>query len=99
MTIFEYAPSREDILVYLDEQIRQLREDGVEARFIVVGRDAYEMLCKAIGERFQRGAGRFESYQFVPIVLDPFRTASVCVLPAPAECARGVQTYRIPQNE
>ena len=48
-----------------------------------------------MGERFRRGAGQFETYQYLPIVLDPFRTDTVCVLPAPSECAKGVQTYRM----
>ena len=96
MTILEYAPPREEMLAFIDDSIRQLREAGVEAQYIVVGSAAYEDLRKAIGQRFQRGAGTFETYQHVAIVLDPFRDAgAVCVLPPPAECARGVKTYRI----
>ena len=95
MTILETAPSREEILEFIDDGIRMLREAGTEARFIVAGPAAYEHLRKAIGARFQRGAGQFETYQHVPIVVDPFRTDTVCVLPAPAECAKGVQGYRV----
>ena len=96
MTILEYAPSREEILSFIDDGIRQLREAGAEAQYIVVGSAAYGHLRKAIGARFQRGAGRFETYQHVAIVLDPFRAEdAVCVLPAPAECAKGVKPYRI----
>lgn len=96
MTILEYAPSREEVLAFIDDGIRQLREAGAEAQYIVVGPGAYEHLRKAIGQRFQRGAGQFETYQHIAIVLDPFREAgAVCVLPAPAECAKGVKTYRI----
>ena len=62
---------------------------------LFVGKNVYEDLCKAIGKRFRRGAGQFETYQFVPIVLDPFRDDTVCVLPSPTECARGVQGYRM----
>lgn len=95
MTILECAATREDILSFINDSIRQLREAGVEARYIVVGVDAYHHLRKAMGEHFQRGAGRFETYQYLPIVLDPFRTDTVCVLPSPAECAKGVKTYRV----
>ena len=95
MTIIEYAPAREDILEFVNDSISQLREAGVEARYIVVGPAAFETMRKAMGERFRRGAGQFETYQYLPIVLDPFRTDTVCVLPAPSECAKGVQTYRM----
>jgi hypothetical protein len=95
MTIIESAPSRDDILDFVHDSIRQLQDAGVEARYIVVGADAFETMRKAIGARFRRGAGTFETYQYLPIVLDPFRTDTVCVLPAPSECAKGVRTYRI----
>ncbi len=95
MTIIEHAPPREEILDFIHDGIRQLQEAGVEARYIVVGTAAFEHLRKAIGAQFQRGAGRFETYQHVPIVLDPFRTDAVCVLPSPSECAKGVHTYRM----
>ena len=32
---------------------------------------------------------------YIALVVDPFRTDSVCVLPAPAECAAGVEAVRI----
>ena len=95
MTIIEYAPSREEMLDFVNDSIRQLQDAGVEARYIVVGVEAFETMRKAMGERFRRGAGQFETYQYLPIVLDPFRTDTVCVLPAPSECAKGVQTYRM----
>ena len=99
MTILEYAPSRDEMLEFIDDGIRQLHEAGVEAKYIVVGTDAYEDLRKAMGARFQRGAGQFETYQYVPIVLDPFRTDAVCVVPSPSECAKGVHTYRMEKDE
>ncbi len=95
MTIIEYAPSREEILDFVNDSIRQLQDADVEARYIVVGVEAFETMRKAMGERFRRGAGQFETYQYLPIVLDPFRTDTVCVLPAPSECAKGVHTYRM----
>ncbi len=95
MTIIELAPEKHEILDFIDDAFRQLQDAGAEAKFIVVGGEAYTLLRKAIGERFQRGAGRFETYQHVPIVLDPFRSDTVCVLPAPAECEKGVNPVRI----
>jgi len=95
MTIFEYAPPRDEILDFINDSIRQLRASDVDAKYIVVGTAAYETLRKAIGERFVRGAGQFETYQYLPIVLDPFRSDTVCVLPSPSECAKGVQPYRM----
>ena len=94
MTIIEYKATRDDILDVINESISQMQEAGVEARYIIVGTASYTTLRKAMGERFQRGAGQFETYQYVPIVLDPFRSDTVCVLPGPSECALGVQTYR-----
>ncbi len=95
MTIIEYAPSREEILDFVNDSIRQLQDADVEARYIVVGVEAFETMRKAMGKHFRRGAGQFETYQYLPIVLDPFRTDTVCVLPAPSECAKGVQTFRM----
>lgn len=95
MTILQYAPRRDEILEFINDGIRQLREAGAEAKYIVVGPEAYRDLRKAMGERFNRGAGEFETYQYVPIVLDPFRTDTVCVLPAPSECEKGVQAYEM----
>lgn len=94
MTILEYAPSREEMLEFVDNSIRQLRETGHQAKYIVMGPAAYKHMRKAIGERFKRGAGTFETYQHIPIVVDPFREDEVCVVPAPVVCekeARGVR--------
>lgn len=95
MTIPEYAPPRDEILEFIHDSIRQLQEAGCAARYIVVGPEAYQTLRKAMGERFRRGAGQFDTYQHLPIVLDPFRTNTVCVLPAASECAQGVHPYRM----
>lgn len=94
MTIIEYEATREDILRIVDDGIRQMKEADVEPRYIVVGPEAYRMLRKAIGERFQRGAGTFETYQYVPIVVDPFRGSKATVLPAPEEVEKGVTTHQ-----
>lgn len=93
MTIIEYEANRDEIMRMVDEGIRQMKEDGVEPRYIMVGPESYTMLRKAIGERFERGAGMFETYQHVAIVLDPYRGSKVCVLPAPQEVSKGVKTY------
>ena len=94
MTIIEHSPGEEEILDFIDGQIRQFHEDGAEAGFIVVGPTAYRRLCKAISVEGQRGKGTFETYNFVPIVLDPFRSDGACVLPGASECNKGVDTYR-----
>lgn len=98
MIVSQYESTREDVLNIVDQSIRQLGDDGQEAKYIVAGTEAYRMLRKAIGERFQRGAGSFESYQYIPIVLDPFRTTEICVLPAPSVLQDGTQTYTFPAS-
>lgn len=95
MTILEHQPAPDEILPFIDDSIRQLKEGGADARFIVVGPDAYRLLRKAIGQRFQRGAGQFETYNYLPIVVDPGRGGSVCVLPAPAVTAQEARLYRM----
>lgn len=91
MTILEDTPGPDEILDFINGQVQQLRLDGAEAKYIVVGPASYRMLRKAIGARFGRGAGTFETYNYIPIVLDPARDESVCVLPSPEECAKGVR--------
>jgi len=95
MTVFEYAPSRDEILEFVTNSIRQLRDADTEPAYIVVGPEAYVHLRKAIGEQFQRGAGQFATYQTIPIVVDPFRADTACVLPGPATCATEVRPYRM----
>ena len=95
MTITEYAPSQDDILDYINSSIQQLRETGAEAKTIVVGPQAYEVMRKAMAERFRRSEGAFETYQYLPIVVDPFRTDTVTVLPAASACADGVRAVRL----
>lgn len=95
MIVYQYEVSREDVLHVVDQAIQQLAADDVEAAFIIVGTDAHRMLRKAIGERFQRGAGNFDTYQYIPIVLDPFRTSELCVVPAASAMSDGVRGYSI----
>lgn len=95
MTIVQKRKSAshdEALLDFIDERVRELQEQAVEPRYVVVGPSAYEVLCRAMGERFGRSAGLFETYQWLSIVVDPFRGEQVCVLPSPAEVAAGVRT-------
>jgi hypothetical protein len=96
MTILEHTPERHEILDFIDESIRQLQSSGAEAKYIILGAEAYLTLRQAIAERFHRKPKDFETYNYLPLVLDPFRTGSVCVLPGPGEVSKGVQAYRIP---
>ena len=50
---------------------------------------------QAMAARFHRKPGSFETYNYLPIVLDPFRTDTVCVLPAPGACREGVHAVRV----
>jgi hypothetical protein len=83
------------ILDFIDESVRALQDAGVEPRFVVLGPDAYEDLREEVGRRFGRSAGTFESYQWLSIVVDPFRGAEVCVLPAPSAMIDGVRTEQL----
>lgn len=95
MTITETTATADDVLTFIDEQVRHLQQEGLEPRTILVGPAAYEVLRHAIGRRFNRQPGTFETYQYLDIVLDPFRDDTVCVLPAPAALREGVRTMRV----
>ena len=95
MTVLESSPSPKDILPTIDASVRALQESGLEPRFVVVGPAAYETLCAAIAAQFGREPGRFEQYQWLTIVVDPFRAGEVAVLPVPRDVAEGVRTERV----
>ena len=95
MIILEHTPSESDILDLINDGIRQLNEAGSEAKYVVLGTAAYSTFRNAMATRFNRTAKYFETYNFLPIVVDPFRTDAVCVLPGPGEIAKGVQVFRI----
>ena len=95
MTVIEYAPDESQILDLINESIRSLQETGIEPKYILIGPAAYEKLTSAMSKRFNRDQGHFETYQFFPIVLDPFRDNTVCVIPGPGECVKGVKTYSV----
>ena len=92
MTIPQTNATADGILAFIDESVRALQHDGHEPRTILVGPAAYDLLCNAIARQFNRAVGRFETYQYLDIVLDPFRDAEVCVVPAPGVLADGVRT-------
>ncbi|MEM6784010.1 MAG: family 4C encapsulin nanocompartment shell protein [Bacteroidota bacterium] len=91
MTVCQHHPPRDAILAIIDDELRALQELGEEPHAIVVGPDAYTHLRKAIGALNQRGAGFFETYRYLPIVVDPFRTGELLVVPKPRVVAEGVR--------
>jgi hypothetical protein len=88
-------PASDEILDFIDQEVRSLQDAGQEPRFLLVGPAAYAALREAMGRRFGRTAGTFESYQWLSIVLDPFRGEGVCVIPSPSALAAGVRTTTI----
>ncbi|MEM6644744.1 MAG: family 4C encapsulin nanocompartment shell protein [Bacteroidota bacterium] len=98
MTIIEHNPPQDRLLDFINDGIRQLRESGAEAKAILLGPEAYERLRHATSARFNRSASTFETYQFIPIVVDPSRSDTVCVLPAPTTTADEVELYRLPAS-
>ncbi|MEP0547964.1 MAG: family 4C encapsulin nanocompartment shell protein [Rhodothermales bacterium] len=95
MTVTETTATAEGVLAFIDESVRALQQDGLEPRTILVGPDAYDLLRHAIARQFNRSPGLFETYQYLDVVLDPFRGDAVCVVPAPRELADGVRPVRI----
>ena len=71
-----------------------LQDAGGDPRFVLLGPDAYTHLREAIAARYGRSAGTFEQYQYLTLVVDPFRGDAICVAPAPREVAEGVRTER-----
>ncbi|MEM1041475.1 MAG: family 4C encapsulin nanocompartment shell protein [Bacteroidota bacterium] len=95
MTVTETTATPDTVLASIDEGLRALQHEGLEPRTVLVGPAAYGMLCDAIARQFNRTPGRFETYQYLTIVLDPFRADTVCVLPAPGDLADGVRGVRV----
>lgn len=87
MTVIEHSPAPDEILDFIDDSVRRLREAGSPAQFIVVGPHSYEAMSEAVAARFRRSAGRFETYAHLPIVVDPARDHRVVVLPAAPDAA------------
>ncbi len=95
MTVIEYAPTEEEILDFVNDSIRQMQEAAFEPKYSLLGPEAYTSMQQAMGKRFNRDAGTFETYQFFPIVVDPLRKDTVCVLPAPAHCVNDISVQRV----
>ena len=95
MTVLDAPATPDTILDFVDEQVRALQSDGAEPRTILVGPDAYDALQDAVAARFGRERARVEQYQWLSVVVDPFRTDRVCVLPTPRDLAAGVRAERI----
>lgn len=95
MTILEYSPPEDEILDFINDRIRELQSAEAEAKYILVGPDAYDRMRRAMAARFKRSEGVFETYNYVPIVVDPSRTDTVCVLPSPSRTAEQAKIYRI----
>ena len=79
------------ILDVIDHGVQAIQQEGGEPRYIVVGKEVYPQLCEAISARFNRGEGNFETYQWLPIILDPARTDEILVLPSPQVLKDGVR--------
>ena len=95
MTILEYSAKEDEILDFINDRIRELQDAGAEAKTILVGPGAYKRLRTAISDRFKRSEGVFETYNYVPIVVDPAREDTVCVLPSPSITAEQARLYRM----
>lgn len=95
MTILEYNPGLDEILDYINDRIREMQSTDIEPKYILAGPAAYDRIRKAMGDRFKRTAGAFETYDYIPIVVDPSRSDTVCILPSPSECAKGAKIYKM----
>lgn len=95
MTILESAPGADAILPFIDEQVREIQQSGGEPQTVVLGPDAYERLRDAVAARFGREQAHLAQYQWLTVVVDPFRSGGVCVLPTPKDVAEGVRAERV----
>ena len=95
MTVLDVAPAPDALLATLDAHVRDLQEAGGEPTAILVGPEAYESLKTAVAERFGRQRADLAQYQWVPVVVDPFRGDRVCVVPAPRDVSAGVRAERV----
>jgi len=90
MTVLESSPSQDHVLDFIEDGVEALQDAQLEPRFILVGPESYTNLREAVSLRFRRSPGYFEQYQYLTIVVDPFRGDTVCVAPIPREVADGV---------
>ncbi len=96
MTVLDAPATPDTVLGFVDEQVRSLQAEGAEPRTILVGPEAYEALMDAVAARFGRQRARVEQYQWLSVVVDPFRGDRVCVVPTSRDLADGVRAERIP---
>ena len=94
MTVLD-AANPADVLSAVDQQVQSLRDQGAEPATILAGPDAYAAMRAAVAERFGREPADLEQYQWLTVVLDPFRGGRVCVVPANRESAAGVRAERV----
>lgn len=97
MTILQYSPDQDDILDFIDQGMAQLGAAGSEARYILMGPEAFTRFRQAVAARLARKPKDFGTYNYVAVVVDPFRGDSVCVLPEPREMKDGVQAMELPK--
>jgi len=91
MVIVEYRPDKKEIIAFIDRSIASLSEAGTPAHCILLGPQSYRTLQEALASALRRDEGTFQTYNYLPLVVDPVRESRICVLPSPAECAAGVQ--------
>lgn len=94
MTVVEHSPPAEEVLDFVDDSIRNIREAGGTPGFIVVGPQSHASVSRAISVRFHRGKGTFDTYAHLPIVVDPARTDQILVLPSASDAADGLELIR-----
>ena len=95
MTVTDVAPDPDDLLGTVDQQVRELQEAGAEPHAILVGPQAYHALKTAVAGRFGREPADLSQYQWLTVIVDPFRADRVYVVPAPREVAAGVRAERL----
>ena len=95
MTLTDQAPDPADLLATIDRQVRDLQDAGAEPTAILIGPDAYATLKRAVAEQFGREPADLGQYQWLPVVLDPFRADRVCVVPHPRDQSGGVRAERL----
>ncbi|MGB3542542.1 family 4C encapsulin nanocompartment shell protein [Rubrivirga sp.] len=84
-----------NLLSTIDQQLQSLRDEGAEPSAILVGPESYAALKMAVAERFGREPADLEQYQWLTVVLDPFRDNRVCVVPTNRESTAGVRAERV----